>query len=354
MTTMSEHRFHLQKYRHGSKIACPYCGRPKCFTRYVDEQGEITFPENVGRCDHEGRCGTNYTPSMYFQDNPGAKEHQSKDYPLYTRSIPLIKTERPKPVSFIDDSVVTKSLKHYEINPLYQYLCGIFGEKETANLFSLYSIGTSTKWGGSTVFWQKDMNGKFRTGKIMKYDKDNGHRIKEPVAYVGWAHSEMKLENFHLMQCLFGEHLLPVYPDIPVMIVESEKTAIICRHFMPDYLWLATGGKNGCFNADTMQVLKGRDVILFPDLGAYSQWCEKVPMLKNICHTVSVSDYIEGIATDLQREAGWDIADFLLMTPTNRVVLNRMIQRNPALQLLIDKLELELLNSDEPADLSVK
>ncbi len=351
---MSEHRFHLQKYRHGSKITCPYCERTKCFTRYIDEQGEITFPEYVGRCDHEGRCGVNYTPSMYFQDNPDAKECLGKENQLYTRPAPLIKSEHPKSVSLIDEEIVAQSMKHYSINPLYQYFCRIFGEEETASLFSLYSVGTSTKWGGATVFWQKDVNGKFRTGKVMKYDMGNGHRIKEPMAHVSWAHSELKLSAFNLKQCLFGEHLLSLYPDTPVMIVESEKTAIVCRHFLPDYLWLATGGKNGCFNADAMQVLKGRDVTLFPDLGAYSQWNAKAHMLEDICHTVSVSDYIERVATDQQREAGWDIADFLLLTPTSRVILDRMIQRNPVLQLLIDKLELELLNPDDPADLSAK
>ena len=35
---MSEYRFHLQKYRPGSKTVCPGCGRKGCFTRYIDEE----------------------------------------------------------------------------------------------------------------------------------------------------------------------------------------------------------------------------------------------------------------------------------------------------------------------------
>ena len=46
-------------------------------------------------------------------------------------------------------------------------------------------------------------------------------------------------------------------------------------HFIPDYIWLATGGKNGCFNSEAMQVLKGREVTLIPDLGATEQWNAK-------------------------------------------------------------------------------
>ena len=41
---MNGYRFHLQKYRPGSKTACPECGRKSCFTRYIDEAGEISFP----------------------------------------------------------------------------------------------------------------------------------------------------------------------------------------------------------------------------------------------------------------------------------------------------------------------
>ena len=49
---MNGYRFHLQKYRLGSKTVCPECGRKACFTRYIDEAGEISFPGNVGKCDH--------------------------------------------------------------------------------------------------------------------------------------------------------------------------------------------------------------------------------------------------------------------------------------------------------------
>lgn len=41
-----------------------------------------------------------------------------------------------------------------------------------------------------------------------------------------------------MKQCLFGEHLLLQYPTKPVAIVESEKSALIASHFMPDlYGW---------------------------------------------------------------------------------------------------------------------
>ncbi len=102
----------------------------------------------------------------------------------------------------------------------------------------------------------------------MLYNPTTGHRVKEPRSYVSWVHTELELEHFNMKQCLFGEHLLAGYPTKAVAIVESEKSALVASHFMPDFVWLATGGIHGCFKADTVGVLKNRAVILCPDLGS--------------------------------------------------------------------------------------
>ncbi|MCD8313042.1 MAG: DUF6371 domain-containing protein [Bacteroidales bacterium] len=209
-------------------------------------------------------------------------------------------------------------------------------------LFRMYGVGTSSKWGGSAVFWQTDADGLVRTGKIMCYDAETGHRVKEPQACVGWAHSELKLPDFHLKQCLYGEHLLKG-SDSPVMLVESEKTAIIMSHYVPDYTWLATGGKNGCFNGEAVQALKGREVTLVPDLGATRQWEEKSALLSGVCKRVTVSGVLECTANDEQRSQGWDIADFFLFSPTKRQMLSEMIGLYPELQPLIDDFGLEMI-----------
>ena len=139
--------------------------------------------------------------------------------------------------------------------------------------------------------------------------------------------------------------------DIPaastVAIVESEKTALIAALFIPDFVWLATGGMHGSFNSKAMQVLCGREVILFPDLKATEEWKRKTAMLHSICKRVTCSDLLEKMATDRQREAGLDIADFLLMEDTPQMVLARMVERNPALHTLIDTFDLELVDAGQ-------
>ena len=345
---MSSYRFHLQKYKSGrnNKLTCPQCGRKQCFVRYVDEEGKIDFPDHVGRCDHEDSCGYHYTPKDFFQDYPEMKP-QNDDWRSIKSYKPItpIKAMTESAPSFIPTDLMLKTLSHYEINPLHQFLCKTIGREATNKLVKRYMVGTVKKWGGATVFWQVDRDGNVRAGKMMGYNPKDGHRIKEPQPQVNWVHSELKLPDFTLKQCLFGEHLLAT-SSATIMLVESEKTCLIASHFMPDYLWLATGGKNGCFNEDAMQVLHGRDVILMPDLGADDKWIKKSSILKPICRSVIVSTVLEQMATDDQRKAGLDISDFLLIHETKQMVLARMIERNPTLQKLINDFDLELIEDD--------
>lgn len=348
---MSEYRFHLQKYRPGSKTVCPKCGRKACFTRYIDEEGQVSFPDNVGKCDHINSCGYHYTPKEYFHDNPTVKDILTRQdgYGNVASTVikPVVKpSPDPQPqISFLPYAWVEQSMQRFDINPLYRYLATVAGKEKTDRLFNLYKVGTSKMWNGATVFWQIDAKGNVRAGKIMGYDAKTGHRIKEPFNQVSWVHSARKIPDFHMRQCLFGEHLLADASSSAktIAIVESEKTALVTALFIPDLVWLATGGMHGSFNSEAMQVLKGREVVLFPDLKATDEWHRKARMLQSICNSVTCSDLLEEMATDEQREAGLDIADFLLMEDTPQMILARMIQRNPALQLLIDELDLELI-----------
>lgn len=352
---MSEYRFHLQKYRPGSKTACPECGRKACFTRYVDEEVQVSFPDSVGKCDHINSCGYHYTPKEYFRDNPTAKDNLTEQDRSSDRASTFAKPAiKPLPnsapqISYLPSDWVEQSMQRFDINPLYRYLVTVAGKENTDRLFKLYKVGTSRMWDGATVFWQIDIKGNVRTGKIMGYDTKTGHRIKEPFNQVSWVHSVKKIQDFHMKQCLFGEHLLADASSSVriVAIVESEKTALVVAHFIPDFIWLATGGMHGCFNSETMQVLKGREVILFPDLKATEEWRRKVPMLQSICRRATCSDLLEKMATDEQRSLGLDIADFLLMEDTPQMLLTRMIERNPALQTLIDTFDLELVDAKQ-------
>ncbi len=139
-----------------------------------------------------------------------------------------------------------------------------------------YKVGTSKYWDGATVFWQTDNQNKVRTGKIMLYNSETGKRIKEPYNHVTWVHSVLHKGDYNLRQCFFGEHLLSEDKSCPVALVESEKTALYRLLLSAAIPMDSIGGKNGCFNANSLSVLAGRSVVLFPDLGATDYWQSKI------------------------------------------------------------------------------
>ena len=100
---------------------------------------------------------------------------------------------------------------------------------------------------------------------------------------------------------------------------------------------MATGGKNGCFNADALSVLKGYQVILYPDLGTTDYWMQKLSLLRNLGIQASIFNFLEDVAADEEWTAGLDIADYLLQIEPDQAVLQAMIRRNPMLQQLIDE-----------------
>lgn len=205
--------------------------------------------------------------------------------------------------SYLPSDWVSHSMQRFDINPLYRYLIKVAGKEHTDRLFSLYKVGTFKMWNGATVYCQIDIHGNVRAGKIMGYDSETGHRIKEPFSQVSWVHSVKKIPDFYMKQCLFGEHLLSGtfagQSTKTVAIVESEKTALIVTLFIPNFIWLATGGMHGCFNSEAMQVLREREMILSLDLKATEEWEDKTKMLQSICKRTTCSDLLEEMATPM-------------------------------------------------------
>lgn len=128
----------------------------------------------------------------------------------------------------------------------------------------------------------------------------------------------------------------------------------MAAYYLPEYVWLASGGKNGWFfanakrqaddNCDALRVLKGHQVIMYPDIGATDQWRQKLTQLRNLGIEASIFNYLEEVATDKERTAGLDIADYLLQIEPDQAVLQAMIRRNPILQKLIDDMQLTLVS----------
>ena len=276
---------------------CP-CGKNNKDGKFIPYVGY----ENKGFCHG---CGETFLPELKSNDENWKFKKTTKQTKLNT-----IK----KAVSFIPVTTFKESLKHHLENNFNKYLITLFGSEITNELISKYFIGTSKHWNGATVFWQIDIAGKIRTGEIMLYNAITGKRIKEPYNHVNWVHSVLKLPEFDLQQALFGEHLLKGN-NMPVAIVESAKSAIIASVYLPKFIWLAAGNKTG-LTEQKCKVLKGRKVVLYPDLNAFELWKQKAKEFSHItCFTVS--DLLERKATEAEKKQGLDLADYLIKFPVS-------------------------------------
>jgi hypothetical protein len=334
---MMEYKYILEPYKGmNTRYRCPNCQRrDKTFSLYIDTvTGEHLHP-TVGRCNRESNCGHHYTPKQYFQDNNISsdtiqpKTNKPRNIPPYH-----------KPVSLIPLELFKASLKGHENNHFVKYLFNLFGVEVTSKLVSHYFISTSKYWNGATVFWQIDTKGKIRTGKIMLYNATTGKRVKEPFNHVNWVHKALKQVNFELKQCLFGEHLL-IDKTKPVAIVESEKTAIIASAYLPQFIWLAVGSLTN-LNAEKCGILKGRTVILFPDLNGFDKWSSKAKELSHLA-IFAVSDLLERNATETEKKQGFDLADYLIKFNYKEFVLPKpeLIKPTPDVQQLVELKSIE-------------
>ena len=310
---------------------CPNCGAKK-FTWYIDVDTGLPLADYVGRCERIYSCGYHYPPREYFRNLNSKNKVEMKEEQSAKEITSVVKEERV-------NRRYPKSAD-YPKNALFCFLVTVFGKQKVLAAFQKYGVRTSmlfrkdAKYGA--VFLMRAIDLLIRQVKEMAYDPNTGKRIKEGqsvfkydyktnsyqidndgfrILYAG--KSLMKDYDFENKLCFFGEHLLAGELNKPIAIVESEKTAIICDICMPDYIWLATGGKNGCkwTTEEVYQVLKdaNQPITLFPDLNATEDWAEKAEILLAAGLDVSIYDLEEqeGI-TEEDKAKGLDIGDYLI------------------------------------------
>ncbi|MCB0263262.1 MAG: hypothetical protein KDH98_08935 [Calditrichaeota bacterium] len=312
------YQYSLEKYSgKQSRFECPRCGEKGQFTRYVDSSGRYLSKE-VGICNNRIRCKYHYPPSLFFRDNKHLKEPQQKKRETIKVEIESRNFKQSKLSNWtIPDKYFENSLKNYHKNNFTLFLTKTFGNSEANKLIRKFCIGTTNHFDGATVFWQIDIEGRKRTGKIIAYNPVTGKRIRHPYDKINWLHSilikQKAITNFSLKQCLFGEHLLKnTALNTPVAIVESEKTAIIASIFIPNFVWLACGGINN-LTAQNCIAIKNRKIILYPDTNGYDVWRTKAEQLEyDLNCNITISSLLENKTSMTEKERGLDIADYLV------------------------------------------
>jgi hypothetical protein len=289
-----QHKWLFAPYARGKgKGSCPNCGGKRSFSYYIDADTGELLPEEYGRCDREESCGHHYSP---YHNPPDTNTGVVIPYKIRIddgsyNTIPI--------------EVYKKSFKRKYEDNLFNFLCEVFPKEKVEEVFKLYRVGVSTKfYGNSTVFWQIDKDLRIRSGKIIQYGKD-GKRVKGDYPLINWIHSKFK-GDYKLKQCFYGEHLLKLFPDKEVRVVESEKTCLIMTCFTDKFIWLSAGSMQGLSDSK-LEVLRGRKVMFVPDKGkAYHVWRKRI--LEFPQENWKLSDFMEN--TDMEK--GEDVADFIL------------------------------------------
>lgn len=321
------YRYELEK---GSKkFSCPSCGL-KRFVRFVDTQSGGYLADHVGRCDR-ATCPGGYTVSQYLSETQPFKPRAVKWYQDFTpKRSPATET-----YNYIEPQHLIERLNGYDQNSLIQFLSDLFVSdvEDIQAAIAKYWIGTHPhKYGAFTLFPYLDDQKRVCRGKLIRFNPQTGRRLKGEWDTASLV-TQLKIENFRYKQTFFGEHLLLTYPDWPVAIVESEKTALIgsiCEAVFPDMVWLATGSKQSLKVEKLKRIGKGRTILLFPDADGYKEWSEVAAEANRNGLTVKVSDTIETLATEAEKAAGFDIADYLVREQLKINAYNNKVARHNA------------------------
>ena len=212
-----------------------------------------------------------------------------------------------------------------------------FTEYELQKVADLYKTGTITKgdFTGAITFPFIDAQLNVRAIQVKQFDNQNHtiktsfihailkyHYQKQNKSMPEWLNAYQNQEK--KVSCLFGEHILPQYPNNPVALVEAPKTCLYASLYfgLPDaspasIIWLGVYNLSS-LTFDKIQSLAGRQVILFPDLSkegvAFAQWTEKSKAFSKMLPGTNfiVSDLLEKNSLPEERVKGLDLADFII------------------------------------------
>mgnify|MGYP003599627993 CR=1 FL=1 len=333
----TEHRYKLDKS--SKKYHCPQCSK-KRLVRYFDTEKNEYLPEQYGRCDREAECSYQLNPYSDGYAKAISEQEQGENSQL-PKWKPQRKTEQPKPKPiYFDFETFKKTLSNYEqnifIQNLIQNVAFPFEIDEVTYIVQLYRLGTVANGyrAGAITFPFIDIQNNVRAIQVKQFDEANHtkgtdflhsiiekHYSRNNTRLPDWLQAYTKQDK--KVSCLFGEHLLKKFPTNPIALVEAPKTAIYGSLYFgspessENLIWLAVYNKSS-FSIDKMEVLKGRNVFVFPDLSkdgnTYKEWEAKAKDFeKQLTGTRFVfSDLLEKLANDTDRNEGNDFADILI------------------------------------------
>lgn len=222
----------------------------------------------------------------------------------------------------IDTKEVDASIQNRHKSNFIRFLRCLYDTDIVKEALKSYQVGYGIE-SYDTVFWYQGKENRLKNGKYFAYNKLSGKRAEDIKP--NWYHSLKRQEN--PIFGFFGEHLL----QDTIWIVESEKTAIITHihlHLLEKdnsniVVWACGGFGNlkNCFE-NCSQELKEKEIVLVPDTDlegkCFAEWNKKAKELsKEFGLNISISNFLENIATPAQKERKYDLADLYISEVIN-------------------------------------
>jgi hypothetical protein len=235
---------------------------------------------------------------------------------------------------------LSTAAKVQTLNGLASFLLAKYGDVVVEHLRA-WDVGTDGI--GCCVYWYRDVDGELQTAKIVPYERETGKRRKGPDSPICWTDSKGKTHNVDVLygivegrrktdsslsivsfssekhgyqRPLYGAHLVgSTTPDVPVLLVEAEKTAVVASMFGLPFVVVATGGANG-LTKSSAAILAGRDVYVLLDADDTGR--KAVESVEDVLYSVGARPIVDvdgvRLVDYLMPEApkGYDLADYYL------------------------------------------
>ncbi len=308
------------------KWKCPFCNQ-KTWVRYTHTSSPNDYlEEKYGRCDREVKCGIHTKPGgINFEKNWSLHNHIEQP-PVFT----------PIPKDVYTSYREADHSKNMFLNNLKNNNQSSIPSELIDEVSQLYRIGTitSTYFHGAVCFPYIDHNDVINAVQVMLYDRLNKRKKQNFLHSI--IESEYRQrnqllskwigkykENESKVNCFYGAHLLKQFPNNPVALVESAKTAVIATLYfglpknVQDIIWLGTYSSKA-IGLSKIKPLKNRTVLLIPDLSKDDKLSEAwVTTFKSHQKYVKglnfkLVNYLDQIATNEEKDQGLDLADYLI------------------------------------------
>lgn len=264
------------------------------------ESGTTSFARERYRLAPTCPCGKSNKDGKFnpFKDDPTAGQCHSCGELFLSKQKPPEPRPEKKQVDqkFIPMDLIIKTMQCYDKNNFCTWLINTIGMTKAYGALKKFYIGTTKD--GSVLFPQIDKQLRVLNAKKVRYGID-GHRSQ---TFGALSHLYKLEQGYHTG--LFGGH--QTEPG-KIILVESEKTAMVGHATYGKGVWMATGGSNGLTNKKA-SVLMGRDILILPDCDEAGRngAVKTSKVLAGYGCTVTIHDI------DPSRADGTDICDMIV------------------------------------------